>query len=119
MIAPPIRLTDPSRAGSMPRTVAPSMRSPCTSSACSSMKGEAPSTPGAAAARRASASPSKGAPAAGSRVACADRLSSRSRSSASKPFITDRIVISAVTPRATPPSDSQVISDTPVARERT
>ena len=47
-----------------------------------------------------------------SRVAWADRLSSRERSSPSKPFITDRITISAATPTATPRNDTQVMKET-------
>jgi len=36
----------------------------------------------------------------------------RSRSSPSKPFMTDRMTISAATPSDTPASDTQVISET-------
>jgi hypothetical protein len=53
-----------------------------------------------------------GAPPAALKVACADRLSSRVRSSDSNPFITDSTVISAATPTATPSSDTQVMNET-------
>src|SRR5690606_33975628 len=42
----------------------------------------------------------------------ADRARSRLRSSDSKPFITDRITISAATPTPTPASDTQVMKET-------
>ncbi|MBK6671951.1 MAG: hypothetical protein IPG49_00205 [Proteobacteria bacterium] len=42
----------------------------------------------------------------------ADSASSRERSSDSKPFITERMTISAATPTATPSSDTQVMKET-------
>jgi len=44
--------------------------------------------------------------------------SSRSRNSLSKPFITDRMTISAATPTHTPMSDAQVMNDTKNRVER-
>ncbi len=45
-------------------------------------------------------------------VACADRLNRRPRNSLSKPFMTEMTVISAITPSATPSSDTQVMKET-------
>ena len=46
------------------------------------------------------------------KVACAERLRRRLRSSVSKPFMTEITVINARTPRATPSSDTQVMKET-------
>jgi hypothetical protein len=46
------------------------------------------------------------------------RASSRSRSSLSKPFITDRMTMSAATPTHTPMSEAQVMKDTKKRVER-
>jgi hypothetical protein len=43
---------------------------------------------------------------------CADMLSSRLRSSPSKPFITERMTISAATPSAIPISEMSVMKET-------
>ena len=50
--------------------------------------------------------------------ACADSDNSRSRSSPSSPFMTDRMTMSAVTPRHTHSSDTQVMKDTKNLWER-
>ena len=50
--------------------------------------------------------------------ACADNDNKRSRSSVSKPFMTDRITISAATPTHTPISDTQVMNETKNFRVR-
>jgi hypothetical protein len=78
-----------------------------------SRKGAAPTSPGDAVSSVTRLRQSAiGAPAAAVSVACADRLSSRFLSSPSKPFMTESTVISASTPMATPPSDTQVMNDT-------
>ena len=50
--------------------------------------------------------------------ACAVSDSNRSRNSASKPFITDKMTIKAATPTLTPMSDTQVMNETKNFRVR-
>ena len=47
-----------------------------------------------------------------------DSANSRSRSCPSKPFMTDRMTISAATPTHTPTSDTQVMNETKNLRVR-
>jgi len=51
-------------------------------------------------------------------VACAFTLKSRVRVSVSRPFITDRMTISAATPSAIPASDATLMNDTTPRRLR-
>ena len=76
------------------------------------MYGAAPTTPGT---RRASAARLKRfrlQSGGGLIRACADSDSRRSRSSPSKPFITERMTISAATPTHTPATDTHVMKET-------
>ena len=96
----------------MPRTIAPLIEDCLLSMASESKYGAAPVRPGepcnwpSRARQSGMGAPPK------VRVACADKLSSRPRSSDSKPFITESTVIRAATPTATPSSDTQLIKDT-------
>jgi len=99
----------------MPRTIAPLIEDCLLSMASVSKYGAAPVRPGEPcnwpirARQSGIACPLSPA---GVSVAWADKLNKRSRSSVSKPFITDSTVISAATPTATPSSDTQLIKDT-------
>ena len=96
-----------------------------TASACSSAYGATPATPGVALRQLRGTRCQSAEPAAGGalRGAAAMRTwalseSSRSRSSPSKPFITDRMTISAATPTHTPTSEAQVMKETKNLCER-
>ena len=100
-------VTSGSRAGSMPRTMAPRISSPRAISACAAMNGAAPITCGL---RRTSASVRSGSssmPPPGPKISMCDTTPSmRSRTSFWKPFITDSTMISAATPSAMPSIDT-------------
>ncbi len=85
-----------------------------------SMNGDAPVTPGAARTRCASACQSGAAAVpTGTKIrACAESASSRSRNSPSRPFMTERMTMSAVTPRHTHSSDTHVMKETKNLWER-
>ena len=114
------RATSASWLGSMPRRRTGSMSGLRTASASSSMNGAAPVTFGARRTLAASAFQS-GVPLAcgGTKMrACAESDNRRSRSSPSRPFITDRMTMSAITPRHTHSSDTQVMKETKNLWER-
>ena len=105
----------------MPRSSTGSMSGLRTASACSSAYGVTAVTPGTVRASCATLSQSAGAgadapfaslPCAASTRTWALNDSSRSRSSPSKPFMTERITISAATPTHTPITDAQVMKET-------
>ena len=90
-----------------------------TASASSSMKGEMPVTAGNTR-RRVASSFQSGAAARGATYtrACADSDNSRERSSPSRPFMAERMTISAATPRHTHNSETQVMKETKNLWER-
>src|SRR5664280_134214 len=89
--------------GTMPRTMTPRMSSPRAIRACDTTKGAAPTTSGFLRASFAVACQSGSAsPWASAISICATTESIRSRTSFWKPFMTDRTMISAATPRAMP-----------------
>ena len=97
----------------MPRTMAPLIAGVRLSIASVSRNGAAPMSPGAPFellefARASRRSLHRG----HVKVACADRLSNRVRSSVPKPFMTESTVISASTPSATPSNETQVMKET-------
>ncbi len=96
----------------MPRTMAPLIAGGRLSIASVSRNGAAPVSPGEPCncCRRARQSPIGAPPA--FKLACAVRLNRRVRNSDSRPFMTDRTVINAATPSATPTSETQVMKDT-------
>ncbi len=112
--------------GSMPRSNTGSISGRRTASACSSTYSATEATPSVASARRSARLQSSGAGVAGAAPGgaaaatrtCAPSVSSRSRSSPSKPFITERMTMRAATPTQTPPSDAQVMKDTKNSCER-
>ena len=93
--------------GMMPRTMAPRMSSPRAIRACAGTKGAAPMTAGFCLAwvarARQSARPS---PLASYSSTWATTESMRSRTSFWKPFMTDRTMMSAATPRVMPSTDT-------------
>ena len=91
----------------------PRMSSPRAISACEATNGAAPTTCGIAArlARRSGASRRSAAPPASLTSTCEITESIRSRTSFWKPFITDRTMISAATPRAMPSIDTPEMNE--------
>jgi hypothetical protein len=96
----------------MPRTTMPRMSSPRAISACEATNGAAPITCGlrraSAAVRRQSASAS---PPASVTSTCEITESMRSRTSFWNPFITDRTMMRAATPRAMPSIDTPEMNE--------
>ena len=107
----------PSSAGRMPRTIAGRRLAPAASMPSIRTYGVTATTPGTVA-KRASSSRQSAKPSGAEIVACALSASSRVRVSASRPFKTDRMTISAVTPSARPSSDAAVLNDTSARQRR-
>ena len=99
-----IAVTLRSSSGNTPVTIAPLSCAAPISNAWSSMNGAAPSTSGSRAIRAAASCQSPSREPNALMVACEVRLRMRSRTSRSKPFITDSTTISTATPIAIPPS---------------
>ncbi len=77
-----------------------------------SKNGAAPAVPGTERAVWATLRQSRSTSGGPSSVACAVSATSRLRSSPSKPFITEMMVISAATPTQTPSMDTQDMNET-------
>ena len=104
--------TPVSRPGSMPRTMAPLMAGGRLSIASVSRNGAAPTSSGAPFSCSMRRRQSTMAPPPAFKLAWADTLSNRSRSSEPSPFMTDSTTIKMATPRATPSSDTHVMKET-------
>ena len=102
--------TLPSSDGSMPRTSAPLERTPWIS-AWPSTYGAAPTTCGFFSARSTALGQSRTVVSTPSIVACETMPRMRSRSSPSKPFMTEITVMSAVTPTAMPRIDTSEMNE--------
>ena len=107
----------PSSAGKMPRTTAGCRFAPAASIPSSRTYGVTAVTPGAPA-KRLSSSRQSGTPSGADTVACALSTSRRVRVSASRPFSTERITMSAVTPSARPSNEAAVLKDTSARQRR-
>ena len=106
-----------SASGSTPRTSAGRKFVPAASMPSIVTYGATPTTPGTPS-RRARHACQSSIPDRDAIVACAFTLKSRVRVSVSRPFITDRMTISAATPSAIPASDATLMNDTTPRRLR-
>ncbi len=106
-----------SSSGEMPRTIAGRRFAPAASMPSIVTNGATPATPGTPA-KRACHGRQSCSPAWEAIVAWALTLKSRVRVSVSRPFITDRMMMSAATPSAMPTSDATLMNETTPPRRR-
>ena len=108
--------TDFSNSGTTPLTITACKVPPERIIPSISTCGAAAATPGSAIISSRSERQSATLPSAPESWPCAVMLTRRSRSSPSNPFITERMTISAATPRAIPASEIEVIKETNLVR---